>query len=275
MKNKYIIIIATSLLMMGFAGCNKEKSVISTNTEGFHRSLSTYDNIDNPYDSIGIIHNAICQYVDEQFMTNGFALTNGENDTLVSYSSFYQNPPSQDYRVQIDVIINYIENYLYNHGLINQSDVLKSFCQQNNLIDGEYTIDIVSDISDFQALLQNYTGITPQSFQNQLTNLVFSTSALEDRILAAKSLESIVLLEEDATREKELMLLSVYRHSSGLWYSHSENNLDMLPPWVGSDLGGLYSIFWYGASIPGPIGTGIIIGYTALCSAVAAYEFSR
>lgn len=276
MKNKYLMILATSLLIVGFAGCDKEKSALSTKKEELHRPSSIYEYSDNPYDSIGVIHNAICQYVDEQFKEYGFALTNGENDTIVSYESFYQNPPLHDYRVQIKTILDYIEEYLIDNDLINHSGELKSFCQQNDLIDEEMPIDIVYDINDFRSSLQNHIGVTSLSFQNQLTNLVFGTDNLEDRIIAAKNIESGLLSIQDASlSKKELMLLSVYRHSTDLWYSHSGNDIDMLPPWVGSDLTGLYSIFWFGATLPNPLGAGIIIGYTVLCSAVAAYEFSR
>lgn len=276
MKNKYTIIIATSLLMMGFAGCNKEKSALSTSIEELHRSSSFYDNSDNPYDSIGIIHNAICLYVDEQFKEYGVALTDGEKDTLVPYSSFFQNSLSQNYHVQIETMLDYIEEYLIDHNFINQSGELKSFCQQNELIVEETPIGIVYDINDFRSLLQNHIGITSQSFQNQLINLVFGTDDLEDRILAAKNIESSLLSTQDVpTSKNELMILSVYRHSSELWLSFAGSNPDMLPLWVGSDLGGFFNIFYYGVSMPWPVGAGIVIGYTAFCSAFVAYEFSR
>lgn len=268
------------LLITVFVGCKKENNSLSNNDknkqEEPNRSSSVYENANNPYDSIGVLHNAICQYVDEQFKENGFVLTNGERDSLVSYTSFYQAPPTQDYYVQIETILDYIDEFLFDKGLTNQSHELKSFCYQYELIDGERTIDIISDVYGFITSLQNYAGITSQSFQSQLTNLVFGTDSMEEKIMAAKNIESLLLIEQnDNAVKNELMLLSVYRHSSGLWSAHAENDLDLLPPWVGSDLIGLYSIFWYGASIPNPIGAGIIIGYTALCSAVSAYEFSR
>ena len=277
MKTKYNAILAMIIFIIGFTGCKKDKNTLfneGIGQEKPYKSSSFYDNTNNPNDSIGIIHNAICQYVNEQFKENGFVLTNGVKDTLVAYSSFYDAPPPQNYHVQIETILEYIDEYLYNHGLFDQNDGLKSFCYQNDLLDGEKTIDIVYDINDFRSSLQSHNGITSVAFQNQLTNLVFGTDDLEDRILAAKNIESDYLAENPVS-QKELMLLSVYRHSSDLWYSHSGNNIDMLPPWVGSDLTGLYSIFWYGATLPNPLGAGIIIGYTALCSAVAAYEFSR
>lgn len=278
MKNKYNAILAIIIFIIGFTGCKKDKNTTFNDEdigqEKPYRSSSFYDNSNNPYDSIGILHNAICQYVDKRFEEKGFVLTNGVKDTLVSYTSFYDDPPPQNYHVQIETILDYIDEYLNNHGLFDQNDDLKSFCYQNDLLDGEKTIDIIYDINDFRSSLQNHNGITSVTFQNQLTNLVFGEGFLEDRILAAKSIENDILAESTVS-QKELMLLSVYRHSSDLWYSHSGNNTDMLPLWVGSDLTGLYSIFWYGATLPNPLGAGIIIGYTALCSAVAAYEFSR
>ncbi len=271
-----ILAVATAVLV----GCKKEQNSLSTNgktnQEALDRSSTFFENANNPYDSIGKLHNAICKYVDDQFQEQGFVLTDGVNNLSMSYSAFYQNQIPQNYHVQIETILDYIDEYLFNYGYIDQIHELKRFCEQNDLINKEMTIDVVHDINDFQSSLQNYANITSTSFQSQLINLIFGSTALDEKILAAKNIESNLLSEQNAVLYKnELMLLSVYRHSSGLWVSHAENELVLLPPWVGSDLMGLYSIFWYGASIPNPIGAGIIVGYTALCSAVAAYEFSR
>ena len=253
-----------------FSFCKKESNQGPVNKSS---STESFKNSPNPYDSVGIIHNDACRYALKILIDDGCVLTDGETDTIVTFQSFLSKDyDNEKWKINIHSIVSLIDDYLYLNEYASSETALSDIFDEDyiKIVQGSTALN---DSSAFFTYATSSLGIPLNSeFLSESARLIYNgNSSLSFCYSQSKDIESTIITQLSNEDIMQLIGLSVFRHSTHFW--NDENNPfheTAAPPWVASDLMGAMTAWGYGAGFGGWLGWGIIAGYAALCSTVAA-----
>lgn len=224
------------------------------------------ENNDNPYDSIGIIHNKDLDHIITKNPTQSSTATQMINWV----DEYYEQKGWGD---KFDTVTD-------NEEAINQANDITSVTY-NSLYDSINNWEVSGKISstvkpyyiDVADALDNFDSTKSDGYNNVTNTIINIESDLQN--------DGTVSDEE---KEKFLKMSTVARHSSYYWFDQIYNNGDwvdgdvpyfkQLPTWASADISGVVFSFYNGVAQTGALfgwgGVALFVGgYAAVCSATA------
>lgn len=246
---KVVILLLIGLVTLGSCSDNEFNEQSSKINATSFKSLSVPGNNANPYDSVGILHNAYCDLITIDLFDN------------------YTNPNT----LEVEEFYDFVKNDIVNRGIVYDPymDTIMPLSMINNIVNSNnYCIDVIqnSEVSD------TVKTIILDMFENIIA---LSSNTYSDYKSLICEVETNVLSSMLSEKEKAIILssTSVARYSLYYWYNNYSSGSKEAPRWLQislADIAGACNGSLTGGAagagigvavggIPGA-GTGVVVG---------------